>query len=237
MDDNLKKDNLKSILIVESIEDEVRQFIDVVQNNCDAIITSFTSSIEAVLWLQTNYADVVILEEHLQPMGVIETTEFIKNELHQNIPVFISTRQNPAPEDKNLLQKPFTYDSLQKLCRVNIECKTEASNYSLQYLKEVSDGNMDFVISSIEIFQTSVTEQITKLESASYNKDYKQIGEIAHHIKPSFEMLLNHEAAAICNKLIYKPDPEQVSSQIEELKGIFGKIKKELETDFSQNNM
>ncbi|MDT0649313.1 Hpt domain-containing protein [Autumnicola edwardsiae] len=233
MNDKLKNSELKSILIIESNEDEVKRFVDVVQNNCDAKVTSFKSSVEAILWLQNNFADIIILEEGLQPMSVTQTIEYIQNELGKNAPIFISSTKKSAKNDEKLLQKPFTLEGLQKLCNKKIEVKQDALHFSLDYLTEISDGNTEFICGSIEIFKTSVSEQILLLEKALENQDHKKVGEIAHHIKPSFEMLLNDEAAGLCNQLIYKFNASEAPVQIKELRKIFEKIKKELETDFT----
>lgn len=235
MNDKLKNAGLKSILIIESSVDETNRFIDVVQSHCDAEVHSFTNSVEAILWLQGNHAQVVMIEEHSQPMNAQEVMDFIDNELPKPIPVFITVNQLPQPGEEGFyyIQKPFTYESLHQLCNLNIECEPKDSLYSLEYLKDVSDGNIEFITGTLELFKTSVNAKLIELDKAEQERNHQRISEIAHAIKPSFEMLLNNEAASLCDKLTYELDPNKVPGQIEELKNIFEEIKEQLESDFS----
>jgi len=235
MNNQLKNDDLRSILIVESIDDEIRDFADIMKSSRVEVYT-FKNSIEAILWLQTNTVDIIVLEDSLGPMNLPATREYLQNELKLNIPVFISTYEIGKEQDHMQIQKPFRTESLQVLSKVENESNEHVPSYSLDYLKEVSENNDEFIVSFLEVFITSVRDQLVKLENAYDKQDFKQIGTIAHNIKPSFEMLLIKEAANICDDLTYDFSYDALPAQIARLQAIFKNIKAQLESDFTLKN-
>lgn len=61
--------------------------------------------------------------------------------------------------------------------------------YSLAYLRTISEDNEDFIFESLHIFKFSVAVKIIELKTAAIKGNNKKAAEIAHNIKPSFQML------------------------------------------------
>ena len=234
---NLKNTAGISILLVENSQDESRNFIDIVRKtNSDAKIEVIENSFEALQYLQENKVQVILIEENAQPMNAAQISDYLRQELKMDIPVFISSTQNS--DQQNHISKPFSEESLQAFLEFSPEVQTyEERLYSLDYLKEISGGNLEFINDSIEIFKSSVRQQLAELEIASKENNDQKASEIAHNIKPSFEMLDNKEATAICNKLTYDLKNHQLTMLVQELKVIFDKILQQLQQDFTPKNI
>lgn len=235
MNKNLTNTVYNSLLIVESSQDETKRFIDILQIHCDTNISTFDNSIDAILWLQTNYTEAIVLEDNMKPMGALETSEYIRNELKLETPIFISTN-NSQLNNKFKLQKPFTFKSLLTLINRDVlhEETKEIKQYSLEYLKEISGNNTEFINGSLEIFIKSVAQQLHEIDKAASERDFEKIKKIAHNIKPSFEMLLNEKATKVCNTLTYDLNTSEFLPEIEEIKRIYIQIKEQIDSDFNQ---
>jgi len=220
-----------TILLVEKSPDESRDFIDAVQK-LDSKITVILqeNSFEAIQYLQNSIAQVLVIEEEAHPMNALQTSNYLRQELKLDIPIYISTFKKQEHPYK--LSKPYTTESLQFLVNLLTEkCLEDHSLYSLDYLKEISGGNLEFIEESIEIFKSSAKKQLEQLEIAGRENDHDSASKIAHNIKPSFEMLKNKEGAEICNTLTYDLDNHELSTLVTRLKIIFEKIVLQLKKD------
>jgi len=61
--------------------------------------------------------------------------------------------------------------------------------YSLDKIKEMAEGDEDFILSVIAIFLEEVPADLTDLEEAVASKDFQQIYKLAHKIKPNVDLL------------------------------------------------
>lgn len=104
--------------------------------------------------------------------------------------------------------------------------------YSLNYINELSDDNEEFTILTLKIFIDSVAERIRDLKEALFKNDFNSISEIAHNIKPSFEMIENEEGAQLCEILDTKTIHLETPQLIEQLEALYHQIKQQLITDF-----
>lgn len=231
---NLNQSSAYSILLVENSKDESDLFIDIVKNQVNAQIHFFLNSFEAIQWLQENKVEILVIAEDARPMNASQTTDYIRQELKLDIPVFITSSSTLNVSRKHI-SKPFTKKSLAPLLYFSEDEKDtgiEPALYSLDYLKEISGGNVEFIHESIEIFKSSVKKQLQELQIASDNNDNEKAARIAHNIKPSFEMLENQEGTEICNKLTYDLENQSLSELVSNLKILFDKIIKQLESNF-----
>jgi len=220
-----------SIVLVENSQDESLYFTDIVKKKYDNIeVKVLTNSFEAIQWLQNNRAQALVIEEDAQPMNAAQTSDYLRQELEMEIPIFISSSKKSLKQ--NYILKPFTKDSLSSFFDLT-PAESEYPLYSLNYLKEISGGNSEFIRDSVAIFKSSVQAQIKELEIASEENNDQKASEIAHSIKPSFEMMENKEGSEICNKLTYDLENYQLSLLVKELKIIFENILQQLENDFS----
>ncbi len=66
----------------------------------------------------------------------------------------------------------------------------------LTYLKNMSAGNKDLIIEMINIFKTQVEEFVTGMHEFYNNKEYEQLGRLAHKAKSSISIMGLEELAA-----------------------------------------
>jgi HPt (histidine-containing phosphotransfer) domain-containing protein len=236
---NLDETSVFSILLIESSQDESNHFIDIVKNRyANAEICVFANSFEAVQWLQENETQLLVIEVASQPMNANQTIDYVREELKLDIAVFIVS-SSPGIEDHEFrIIKPFTEESLGFLLNYSLEVMSQADPlYSLNYLKDISGGNTEFILETVELFKSSVKKKLKELDFAGETNDYKKAAEIAHNLKPSFEMLENKEGAEICDKLTYDFQNHSINELILSLNLIFEEIVQQLEIDFASKNI
>jgi HPt (histidine-containing phosphotransfer) domain-containing protein len=61
--------------------------------------------------------------------------------------------------------------------------------YSLDKINELADGDEDFVQSVVSAFLDEVPEDLEQLEVAVHQKNYANIYQLAHKIKPNVDLL------------------------------------------------
>ena len=61
--------------------------------------------------------------------------------------------------------------------------------YSLDKVKEMAEGDEEFIHSVISVFLDEVPEDLEALEKAVGEKDHDQIYKLAHKIKPNVDLL------------------------------------------------
>ncbi|MBO0592169.1 Hpt domain-containing protein [Cellulophaga sp. E16_2] len=61
--------------------------------------------------------------------------------------------------------------------------------YSLDKIKELADGDEDFIQSVVSAFLDEVPVDLEQLEMAIGQKDYSNIYQLAHKIKPNVDLL------------------------------------------------
>lgn len=100
--------------------------------------------------------------------------------------------------------------------------------YHLDKLHALSDGNSEFVKHMVNMFVKMIPEFYERIESSYQKGDMKDVGDAAHKIKPTLDMM------AIDN--LYEPirdlekhgrageDPEQVRSLMDTVKGTLDQV-------------
>ncbi len=123
---------------------------------------------------------------------------------------------------------------LDAISRIGNSAAEPEPAYSLHYLTSLSESNQEFILDCLNVFKVSVTLKMSQLFKALEEKDYKTIGEIAHNIKPSFEMLENNLSTEICNKLSYSATSTEIPELVAALNKEFNRIINKLETDLPE---
>jgi len=65
----------------------------------------------------------------------------------------------------------------------------------LSYLREMSGGNQSLILEMIDIFKDQVKEFAEDLETHYENKDFEQLGKLAHKAKSSISIMGLNELA------------------------------------------
>ncbi len=108
---------------------------------------------------------------------------------------------------------------------------------NLTYLKSIADGNDGFIIEMIEMFLNKTPEALEKMEACFREKNWEELRQIAHRIKPSFGyvgLATTQQMLAEIEKLSEDPsgDPSRVGTLMGEVQQIsrsaFSQLEQEL---------
>ncbi|CAM4248407.1 Hpt domain-containing protein [Gillisia hiemivivida] len=238
-----------TVILVESNLLERENFIQIsLEQEWRVVICE--DGLEVILWLNDNStADLLIIEENSTPISGYQIADYIKKELGLALPVIITTGEIPIVQERRVLayaegiiKKPFvaatTILQITKTLEKSIEIAPEKNDYySLNYLNDLSGGDEEFIMELLKVFSASVNTELKNLNEGLTQKDYLRIREIAHGIKPSFDMIENEKGKGICRLLDSAVDEKDVPKLIEELNLEFANINKQLISDFPELNL
>lgn len=235
-----------NIILVESDILEREQFSQIaLQNNWKVI--SCNNGLDVIQWLKANaYADLLVIEENASPISGYQIADYIKTELGLALPVIITAEESSTQQEARMLayaeavlKKPFNPSSLISLISNTLEKSNEISPvqndyYSLNYLIDLSGGDQTFIKETIALFISTVNVEMRNLEQVLEQKDYQKIREIAHGIKPSFEMIENETGSGICRLLDSEATENDMPRLIDDLNLVVNNINTQLIKDFPE---
>ena len=85
------------------------------------------------------------------------------------------------------LKEVELYKLINKYARVNLS--NDTSVIDLEYLKTLSKGDETFEKNMIRSFSIQMPEELNRLKSSILDKDYEQIGSIAHNMKSTLSFM------------------------------------------------
>ncbi|HZJ37239.1 MAG TPA: Hpt domain-containing protein [Gillisia sp.] len=235
-----------TILLVESHITEQENFAHIaLQEGWQLVICN--SGIDAIHWFnKNNMADVLVIEENSAPLNGYQTADYIKTELGLMLPVLITVGTVPTPQElrviayaEGIIKKSFIKATTILQINEILERFPERSpakndRYSLNYLRDIFEGHDESVFESLELFSTTVNTELEQLNIELQERDYNRIREIAHSIKPSFEMLENETGRSICHLLNSEAEETEMPALIHDLQLEFASITKQLTRDFPE---
>ncbi|PHQ28768.1 hypothetical protein CJ305_13195 [Leeuwenhoekiella nanhaiensis] len=230
---------LKHILFIDADRDAQSLFNEHFDRD-NFLVINFNSAMGAIQHIkESKPVDVLVIDEFAKPMGAAQTLNYLIDELHFKGKVFVCSVDKEQFETDlgvyGVLKKPFDRDEFEKVEALLTEKNTAVESlYSLDYLKELSDGDLVFIEQSIQIFMDTVAPRIEEMKKVLASKDYQAVAELAHNIKPSFEMILNTRGAELCNFLAHHAKPADFKSYVEDLEEEYVQVEKQLKNDFSQ---
>ncbi len=234
------------ILLVESNVLERERFSHTAQQeNWKVIICQ--NGLNVIQWLRTNNnADLLVIEENSTPISGYQIADYIKTELGLALPVIITTEEFSLEQEERMLayaeavlKKPFHSPALISQITTTLEKSIELSPaqndyYSLNYLIDLSGGDSKFIKETIALFISTVNVELRNLKQVLEQKDYIRIREIAHGIKPSFEMIENETGSGICRLLDSEAKEIDMPKLIDDLNLEFSNINTQLIKDFPE---
>lgn len=109
--------------------------------------------------------------------------------------------------------------------------------YSLDKLKELADGDEDFIHSVVSVFLDEVPEDLEQLEIALKQKNYPSIYQLAHKIKPNVDLLGMEQTRAAALEIENLGKQGNTGEQIDKIFPILKKdiyqVVAELKKDFN----
>lgn len=212
-------------------------------SSVESKVTYFSTGLAAIQHLKRNkLPSLIIIEENVKPLGALQTLNYFKDQFKYDGQVFVvSENQEPIYSETavyRVLSNQFsTEDKIKLKAVINFadeSVEPAVGDYSLAYLRNLSEGDESFVVESIRIFNYSVGERIIEMQSLLQQNDFKQIGDVAHNIKPSFEMLENSRGKDFCDRLAHHAENEEVGNLIKLLDIEFRTIQNHLKSDLPE---
>ncbi len=156
---------------------------------------------EAVSVLEQKPGDyaMVLMDIQMPEMDGYMATEKIRHDLHLQIPVIAMTAHALAGEKEKCLgsgmddyiSKPLNEEELYKLINKYAQSNSpnDTSVIDLEYLKILSKGDEVFEKNMIRSFSVQMPEELNRLKSSIIDKNYEQIGSIAHNMKSTLSFM------------------------------------------------
>jgi signal transduction histidine kinase/CheY-like chemotaxis protein len=156
---------------------------------------------EALRVLQQRPGDyaMVLMDIQMPEMDGYTATEKIRHDLSMQIPIIAMTAHALAGEKEKCLgagmddyiSKPLNEEELYKLINKYVQSNSpnDTSVIDLEYLKILSKGDEVFEKNMIRSFSTQMPEELNRLKSSIIDKNYEQIGSIAHNMKSTLSFM------------------------------------------------
>lgn len=109
--------------------------------------------------------------------------------------------------------------------------------YSLDKLKEMAEGDEDFINSVVSVFLEEVPQDLEDLEQALSERNYEKVYKLAHKIKPNVDLLGMEQTRAAALQIETLGKNENNSAEIAKifplLKKDIHQVVSELKKDFN----
>ncbi len=201
----------KTVLVVE--DNEINRIVlqsNMKQYNLNVVMAQ--NGYEAVQYLKSNHADLVLMDLHMPEMDGFEATENIRDVLKLNTPIVVlsaSALKNEKQRSIELgandyLTKPFSPEDLQGclekyLTDNNTPTKltttpmTSEKNpvFDLTMLKEM--GDKEVITMLHKMFEELVPVSLDELKQNAIQQDWDKVRFISHKLKSSLGVIRIHE--------------------------------------------
>ncbi|MCF8304724.1 MAG: PAS domain S-box protein [Bacteroidales bacterium] len=209
---------------------------------------------EAIEKLSTNHFDIILMDIQMPIMDGVETTKFIRNHMHEphrNIPIIALTAHGVKGDNEKYLEygmndyisKPFKNDKLYHvICKhidkgasMNSKNDEPEKPYDLASVKQIAQGNEDFVKKMISSFIARSQEGLEEMKQQLKKKEWQNMAKTAHRIKPSFKYMgimdLHEEIQEIERIALEEPDASKLIHDLKKFESRLQYIHKELEKE------
>lgn len=203
------------VLLVED-NDINRLYAKSILKNWHCTTDSAENGLVAIEWIKNYNYDVVLMDVQMPVMDGYETTKAIRMMAHPKraVPIIALTANATKPDIEkclaagmnDYLAKPFTPEDLYRKLFKELKIVPQKKNiilepvekvskvkkkklYDLNYLKKVSDNNVEFIKEMVQTFVNSIPEVLQELEEGLAAKDWDRISRLAHKVKPTFTLI------------------------------------------------
>lgn len=185
---------------------------------------------EVLELLKQKHYDLVLMDIQMPGMDGYTTTRKIREELRSSIPVIAMTAHALAGERDNCLAngmndyiaKPLRQNVLYEILRKYVRQRDHAAFelISLDYMKEVSGGDLEYEKLVTSQFLEAMPEEMSALEQAFVAGDIQQARQLAHNLKTTISVMgLNSLLDPLLDKLEYEDlQPNDLGQVLAQLK-------------------
>lgn len=189
----------KSILIVE--DNKLNQVVAKrILEQWGCLTESAINGFEALDKIKHQKFDVVLMDIQMPGMDGFETTEKIRIQLGESVPIIAMTAySNSEIKDEcikvgmnDIVSKPFKKSELRKtlynFLKDNSNSTNDEHNTSYlnnDYLKEITNGDNELLNKLIVIFIEETPKNLINIKNSTYNKDHEGLKTALHKYKSS----------------------------------------------------
>ncbi len=206
---NIKVGNL-SVLLVED-NDINRLYAKSILKLWKCHTETAENGLVAIEKVKSTLFDVILMDIQMPVMDGYEATHAIRHmePPYCDIPIVaLTANATKADVEKCLsigmsdyLPKPFTPEDLYnklfddlKIRPTKRESKKEEEvikkiSYDLNYLREVSGNNKEFIQEMVQTFVTTIPKVLDEMQESMKAKDWDKVSGLAHQIKPSLTLM------------------------------------------------
>jgi CheY-like chemotaxis protein len=179
--------------------------------------------------------DLILMDIQMPELDGYQTTTIIRRELKLHIPIIAMTAHSIVGEKEkcisvgmnDFISKPFNqkelFDKISSL--ISLESKpsetidtimndNETPDINLNYLYELSNGNIEFEKEMILLFIHQVPKEILNLQRACEEYEYVKIAEIAHKLKSSMDIFNRTDLSENLSIIIEEAKSNRISDTL-----------------------
>jgi PAS domain S-box-containing protein len=191
------------VLLVEDNEVN-RMYTEALLKSWQCMTETAENGIMAVEKMKSQSFDVVLMDVQMPVMDGYESTQAIRRlpgRMGTTPVVALTANATQADLEKcfaagmnAFLPKPFTRNDLYRVLFTELKLTpTKATPapeaFDLTYLRQVADGNVDFMRDIIHTFIQSASSICQRTETLLLTDNWKEIGRLIHQIKPSLTLI------------------------------------------------
>lgn len=209
----LCEDNTLNQKLVKNVIDNFGFELDIAGNGQEGID----------LVLKNEY-DLILMDLQMPVKDGYQTTNYIRNELKNAIPIIAMTAHSLVGEQERCFKegmnayipKPFKQaallEAIKKVTSKNIAVEINR-NVDLSFLDEVSGGDRSFKQDMISLFIEKIPNEVVQLSEAFKNKDHDTIMRLSHNMKSSFDIFMLKDLSDYLSTVEKEAKLQQYSSQ------------------------
>jgi len=255
---NIVPDTLKQKRILVAEDDEYSSLLMQTIFKAWNLNANFVDNgLKALECLKNTKYDILLTDIHMPEMGGVDLCKQLRTNLKSAIPIIALTANvRQVDLDKYIkegmsayLLKPFEEDALLEILCEQLDLKIEMSPveevesvyetnnllFDLSEIEKFTGGDKALVNQVLTSFKRIAKESLQLLKGASNNKNYSQIGELAHRMLSSYRQLRINSASEILldlEKMIHQSPDELMG--VDELTGAIDKLEEISKQVFEQ---
>lgn len=175
----------------------------------------------------------ILMDLNMPELDGYQTLDAIREQLPDPLNTLPVVALTASPIDvegagfDSLLKKPVDTSILNSLLNRyhsgEVETGKDAA-IDLTYLREVSGGNAQTLVSLINIYLTEVPQAIADMEAQASNKEWRPLKELAHKTKANFRYVGAEQLYTLAHRI---EAATSAGSQVEQIPGFIAELKKQ----------
>ncbi|KRD10307.1 hypothetical protein ASE21_11370 [Flavobacterium sp. Root901] len=171
--------------------------------------------------LQNKY-DLILMDLQMPVKDGYQTTNYIRNELHSNIPIIAMTAHSLVGEQERCYKegmngyvpKPFKQEILLEAIKTVMSkdiTLIKKRKIDLSFLDQVSPGDPKFKQDMIDLFIEKIPGEVMQLNEAVSNNDYDAIMRLSHNMKSSLDIFMLNDLSNYLSIIEKEAKEEQLT--------------------------